>query len=211
MENQPTDYYVYTLLDPRDVERIIYIGMGRGVRRYSYTRRTKRLRAFFAEYGKAPCRIVSASLTKDAAFALEVELIAKYGRECDGGQLLNVSLGGAGAPGRVADAETREKMAFSHQGERFSEERKAKLRTPKSAETRIKMSAARTGRKLSGAVLANARASAAKATAAAALVNRGRRWKHTPEQLEKMRCARRAYLARSAVDQSANRESPDAS
>ena len=118
--------YVYTLRDPRCGEKIIYVGMGRGTRRHMHTRRPKRLAAFVAEHGKTPARIVADNLTETEAYALEVELIAQYGRECDGGQLLNVSLGGPGAPGRVADTKSRERMAAAHRGQRHSPESIAK-------------------------------------------------------------------------------------
>ena len=39
-------------------------------------------------------QIVKENLTESAAFALEIELIAKYKRECDGGILVNKCLGG---------------------------------------------------------------------------------------------------------------------
>ena len=42
---------------------------------------------------------VQENMTEAAAFALEVELIAKYKRECDGGILVNKCLGGPGAKG----------------------------------------------------------------------------------------------------------------
>jgi hypothetical protein len=44
-------------------------------------------------------KIVQENLTEAAAFALEIELIAKYKRQCDGGILLNKCLGGPGTKG----------------------------------------------------------------------------------------------------------------
>jgi hypothetical protein len=51
--------------------------------------------------------IISANMTQAEAFALEIELIAKHGREGidEGGKLLNVATGGAGAPGVKASPE----------------------------------------------------------------------------------------------------------
>ena len=73
--------------------------------------------------------IVKDNLTEAAAFALEVELIAKHGRKCDGGILVNKCLGGPGAkgfkhpPGRPSSmkgkkhsAEAKAKMAKAKQG-----------------------------------------------------------------------------------------------
>jgi hypothetical protein len=97
-----SDYYVYTLCDPRDGERVLYVGMGRG--KAAVQKRSRLLKEFTAERSTVPIRTVAADLTREAAFALQSELIAKYGRECDGGQLLNASLGGealeAGKPMR---------------------------------------------------------------------------------------------------------------
>lgn len=137
--------YVYTLLDPRDAERVIYVGKGRGQRhkRPRTWKEAKRVMAFVAEHGNLPSRIVASGLTQEAAFSLEIELIAKYGRECDGGQLLNAALGGSGPTGCVRDAETRAKMSAGQKGKSLSEEHRAKLRKPKSPEGRANIGAAR--------------------------------------------------------------------
>ena len=73
--------------------------------------------------------IVQENLTEAAAFALEIELIAKYKRECDGGILVNKCTGGAGAPG------------FKHSPDRPSP-MKGKQHTP---EAKAKMSVAKQG------------------------------------------------------------------
>ena len=50
MTNQPKDFYVYTLRDPRDVERVIYVGVGRDTARQRFAtaqqRRGRLLKAF---------------------------------------------------------------------------------------------------------------------------------------------------------------------
>jgi hypothetical protein len=203
MTNQPTDYYVYTLLDPRDAERVIYVGMGRGVRRYMRTRRAKRLAAFIAEHGSPPSRVIASGLTKEAAFILEVELIARYGRECDGGQLLNVSCGGPGAPGRIIDAESREKMAAAHRGQRLSEATIAKILAAKKGKQKR-------GWKCSPETIEGMRArqiafwaacsptKRAKMTAKAHEASRGRR--PPVEEREKMRIAAKARWARKRLE-----------
>lgn len=77
------------------------------------------------------------------AYECEIELIAFWGRQCDGGCLLNKSTGGPGAPGAIRSAETRAKMSAAHKGNQHCKGRKL------SAETRAKLSAAHTGKKLS--------------------------------------------------------------
>jgi hypothetical protein len=170
MTNPTADFYVYALHDPRDAERVIYVGMGRDAARQQFAtaqqRRSRLLKD--AERGIAPVRIVAADLTKEAAIALQIELIAKYGRECDGGPLLNRSLGGPGARGPIVDAQTK-----------------------------VKMSASRKGKPASAALRAALLANQPKAVAAAALINRGR--KLSPEVLERRRAGRLAYLARKAA------------
>ena len=75
------------------------------------------------------CIIVQDNLTEAAAFALEVELIAKHKRQCDGGTLLNKCLGGPGTRG------------FKHKPGRPSS-MKGKKHTP---EAKAKMSEAKKG------------------------------------------------------------------
>lgn len=73
--------------------------------------------------------IIEENLTEAAAYALEVELIAKYKRQSDGGTLVNKCLGGPGAtgfkhkPGRPSSMkgkkhtpEAKAKMAEAKQG-----------------------------------------------------------------------------------------------
>lgn len=99
------DYYVYVLYAPDDImfERPRYVGKGCGVRAFcSPSGRTKRVKDWIAEMGEEPnFDLIAANLTEAAAFALEIELIAKYGREGidPGGVLLNISLGGEGVSG----------------------------------------------------------------------------------------------------------------
>ena len=72
---------------------------------------------------------VQENMTEAAAFALEVELIAKHKRQCDGGTLVNKCLGGPGTkgfkhkPGRPSSMkgkkhtpEAKAKMAKAKQG-----------------------------------------------------------------------------------------------
>jgi NUMOD3 motif len=125
-------YYVYGLWAPGAFEpdQIRYVGKGSGKRAFDYpSRRTKRLKAWIAEIGEEPLfDIIAANLTRDEAFALEIETIAKYGRECDGGTLLNVTTGGAGAPGNKHTAEARARMSAALKGKPKSPEYVEKMR-----------------------------------------------------------------------------------
>lgn len=73
--------------------------------------------------------VVKEGLTEAAAYDLEIELIAKYKRQCDGGTLVNKCLGGPGArgfkhnpsrpsamKGRKHSIEAKEKMREARKG-----------------------------------------------------------------------------------------------
>jgi hypothetical protein len=127
LSDERSDYYVYALYAPDDhLEHPRYVGKGKG-RRVIATRgrRSKRVRAWIDELGEEPFfDLIACNLTESEAFALEVETIAKYGREGidDGGVLLNVSTGGAGAPGYKHSPEHIEKVAGSNRGRKRSPE-----------------------------------------------------------------------------------------
>ena len=69
--------------------------------------------------------------TEWEAYECEVELISFWGRQCDGGVLLNVSHGGPGCPGVIPNASTRKKLS------------EARLRLPHNLEIVEKMNQAR--------------------------------------------------------------------
>ena len=86
------------------------------------------------------------------AFECEQQLINFWGRQSDGGCLLNQALGGPGTPGYKHRPETIEKIRQSQKGKVISQEQREKIsRTlkgrPLSLETRIKMSKSRLGKK----------------------------------------------------------------
>ena len=62
-------------------------------------------------------------MTEAAAFALEVELIAKHKRKCDGGTLVNKCLGGAGTTGFKHSPDRPSTM----KGKKHSDVSKAKM------------------------------------------------------------------------------------
>jgi len=101
------------------------------------------------------------------AWECEIELIAFWGRQCDGGCLLNKSIGGPGVSGVKRSDETRAKISAAHAGKsnhfygkKHTAETKAKMSAAQagnqnwkgkkhSAETKAKMSKVKIGRKLS--------------------------------------------------------------
>jgi hypothetical protein len=58
--------------------------------------------------------LLAANLFEDEALSLEVDLIAMYGRECDGGVLLNVSRGGHGGAKGVKHSPQAEEQSDEH-------------------------------------------------------------------------------------------------
>lgn len=87
-------FYVYMFLDEHD--NPYYVGKGC---RYRVNHDDKRKKEIPTPKDKSKIVKVKEELSEAAAFALEVELIAKYKRKCDGGILLNKCLGGPGAKG----------------------------------------------------------------------------------------------------------------
>jgi len=142
-----SDFYVYCLYDPADrlLEHPRYIGKGWGMRVVAHrTKRSARVTEWIKSelHGEEPFfDIIAANLTEAAAYALEIELIAKYGREGidEGGKLLNVSTGGPGARGVKRSPEAIEKTTAAL--------RAANIGRKHSDETRARMSAAQKGRK----------------------------------------------------------------
>jgi NUMOD3 motif len=163
------NYYCYALYAPSDrlLEHPRYIGKGRGDRVFRTGRqRTKRVQAWIAELGADPLwDIVRSGMTQAEAFALEIELIAEHGREGidEGGTLLNVSTGGAGASGYKHSADSLAKIVAIHTGRKRSDETRekmaaAKLGKPQSDAHKAAISAAKKGKPISQATIAGWRA-----------------------------------------------------
>jgi hypothetical protein len=114
------NYYVYQYL--REDGTPYYIGKGKGSRAYLNGRSTPK--------PPDPDRIqfVKENLTEDEAFALERNLIAKYGRKDLGtGILRNLTEGGEGASGRIAKLESIEKRVAKNTGKKRTPEQKKRM------------------------------------------------------------------------------------
>jgi hypothetical protein len=119
----------------------IYIGVGYHARAIDFHRRSKRWREYVVIHGKPSVEILHDGLTKAEAHAIEIELIALHKRECDGGSLLNISIGGMGGTSGVKfSPETRAAMSAAAKG---------KPKPPRSDEHLAAMSAAKLGKKRS--------------------------------------------------------------
>lgn len=114
------NYYVYQYL--RKDGTPYYIGKGKGSRAYLNGRSTP----------KPPdldrIQFVKENLTEDEAFALERNLIVKYGRKDLGtGILRNLTEGGEGASGRIAKLEFIEKRVAKNTGKKRTPEQKKRM------------------------------------------------------------------------------------
>jgi hypothetical protein len=93
--------------------------------------------------------IIHQDITREEAKQLEIEYIAKFKRKCDGGVLINLTIGGDGRNGDKHSDETKRKMSEVRKGKTISprsiakmvETRKANGSFIPSEETRKKMSA----------------------------------------------------------------------
>ena len=112
-------YYVYQYL--RSDGTPYYIGKGHGMRAYS-----KRHNIHLPKANERIVMIEENMLETDA-IAMEIELIAKYGRKDIGtGILRNLTNGGEGASGYVWTAEAREKHAAAQKKHYEDPENRAK-------------------------------------------------------------------------------------
>jgi len=99
------EYYVYLYL--REDATPYYVGKGKDNR--AFQKHGKRLKL---PSDKSRIVFYAENLTEDEAFALEKELIAKYGRKDNGtGILRNLTDGGDGTSGAIFSDESRAKMS----------------------------------------------------------------------------------------------------
>jgi len=162
-----SEFYVYAYLDPRKPGSFkyqsyhfdhepIYIGKGRGARKYAHLYRTdnhplthkiSRIR----DTGSDPIIIeIQSSLLEEDAYLLEMLLITELGMHREG-ILCNLCSGG-GLVGYTHSKETKEKMRRSYYPHEYSKETRDKIRAsklgrPRSDETRRKISLSLKGNK----------------------------------------------------------------
>lgn len=116
-------FFVYVYSDPM-TGLPCYVGKGQRSRDKAHLRgsHNKRLNRLIAEMREMSCEPVieriADNLTCGEARTLEIETIAKYGRKGyePGGLLMNHTLGGEGASGRVLSEESRQKLSASNRG-----------------------------------------------------------------------------------------------
>lgn len=137
------DFYVY--LHKTKSGRIFYIGKGRGKRAWDKSERNRHWKIIERKNGVI-VEIIQDGLQEWAAFELESDLIALYGRKDLGlGPLVNYTDGGEGSSGVVQSEETRKKKVNMRLGKKHSDEVKAKIAetnriTKSSKEQRERMS-----------------------------------------------------------------------
>lgn len=143
-------FYVYVWRRPNG--QPFYVGKGKGNRAYNTAARSKEFKEIYALDGCA-VEIVDWFIHESQAHALEVDLIARYGRREIGGLLVNKTDGGEGPVGCVRDDETRAKISKALRGRTFDAEWRAKIGAAHSGrslseEHRAKLSEAGRGRNL---------------------------------------------------------------
>lgn len=159
------DYKVYRHRDSEG--KVFYIGCTKGKYRpyLKYGPSNKSHQRSIEWYNRCldvfTVEIVADGLSKELAYELEEFLITEYGRECDGGTLINKSTGGFGGSGINLSLETKRKMSEAKKGKpspskgkKLSEEHKTKISKAikgkkRSEETKTKMSKAHKGKTFS--------------------------------------------------------------
>lgn len=196
------NFYAYLYFDPRTDEPF-YVGKGQAyrARKHLHQATNKGVAARLVDLravGLAP-RIETYECESEAhAFELERQLIAAYGRQCDGGPLANVLEGGersAGFEGRKHSEESKAKIRSALKARRLTAEHKARIgaankgRPGPSPEKQALMAAARRRPEVRAKLAASAKRNLtperqAAMVAAARRVNKGR--KASKETREKM-------------------------
>ncbi len=129
-------FYVYVIFRLNGVP--CYVGKGKGYRWAIHDRMyywdNIHLSRIVAKYGPLPRVKIRENLTESEAFAIEMALIKVLGRVCDGGVLVNETLGGEGISGLKHSEESKKKISAARVGKK------------KSSETRQNMSVARKSR-----------------------------------------------------------------
>jgi hypothetical protein len=117
----------------KETEQIFYVGIGKELQRaYQKKFRSDYWKSIVSKYG-FDVEIIKQDISWEEACILEIELIAKYKRKCDGGFLCNITKGGDGVVGIKMTQEQKDKISNSNKGK------------TRSIETRLNISKGRTG------------------------------------------------------------------
>lgn len=149
-EHEPEDFYVYIHVRATD-GKPFYVGKGCGKRYKGHFDRNPMWKRTAKKYG-VKVVIYRDKLQEWAAFEVEQELIALYGRRNTGhGYLCNLTDGGEGQSGYIPSDESNMKRSAKLKGRVFSESHKQKIAESNKArilsdETKKKISDSRVGR-----------------------------------------------------------------
>lgn len=113
-------YFIY-LHRRDDTGDVFYVGKGTHTIKKQYQRAyvTKKRNKFWAAIvlkSGYSVELIADYFSEQDAFDAESELIARYGRRCDGGTLCNMTMGGEGHTGLPMSAETKAKMSARFSG-----------------------------------------------------------------------------------------------
>ena len=190
------DYCVYFYV--REDGTPYYVGIGKKKRPFAkHAHRSHNID--FKPKNNDQILIIHQDITNEEAKKLEIEYIAKFKRKCDGGILINLTVGGDGRNGDKATEETKRKMSAAHKGKIIKPESISKMLETRiangsykhSEETKKKLSESLKGifagskNPASRAILAfdkdgNFIAEYKTAREAAEALNIGQCWKHIP-------------------------------
>jgi hypothetical protein len=97
------NYVVYLHLNPKNHE-VFYVGVGNEKRPFQTVSRNNFWKNYVSKNGLPKIEIFMTGLNQKQAFEVEIELIDLFGRRgfIEKGQLVNISIGGAGIRGHIA-------------------------------------------------------------------------------------------------------------
>lgn len=107
------NYIVYVHRNPRTND-VFYVGIGSRTDRASVKRnRNKYWTNYVKKYGDPIVEVLHRNLAKEEAVKIEIELIQKFGRKCDGGKLVNITEGGEGIVGYKHTDEAKSRISIA--------------------------------------------------------------------------------------------------
>ena len=132
------DFYVYTYRDPEE-EIPFYVGKGRGARARQHlyhTTKTSGANLYkvnkinqIRKRGLTPIiEYVAINLSEETALTMETQLIEQYGRKIEGGALTNMCPTGHGRRGLKHSDETKDKIRAANTGRKLTDEQRARIR-----------------------------------------------------------------------------------